>query len=119
MQLTARWPALTFLGLNPTGDLGPLTGYTSKRGKPVWFLKSPPTSPPTAWQTKQRNLFRQIARHWNDLTPAARANWQAAASRAHLNVTGYNLFVYFHAGGSRAVIATVEHQSGIDLLPYS
>lgn len=119
MQITAHWPALTFLGLNPTGDLGPLTGYTSKRAKPVWFLKAPPTSPPTGWQVKQRNLFRQIARHWTELKPVARANWQTAARRAHLNITGFNLFVYFHAGGDRKVIATVEHQSRISLVEYS
>lgn len=119
MQLTKDWPALTFLGLNPTGDLGPLTSYTSKRRKPVWFLKAPPTTPPTGWQIKQRNLFRQIARHWNQLTPAARADWETAAKRAHLTITGLNLFVYFHATGNRKVLRTVERQSRLHLITYS
>lgn len=106
----------TLLGLQPTGDLGPLTGYTSKRGKPVWFLKAPPTKPPTGWQIHQRNLFRLCARHWSRMLPQDRKAWLDAARLAHLNITGYNLFVYYHLTKDRAAIATVEQQSGIPLL---
>jgi len=119
MLLATKTKTLNLLGLRPTGDLGPLTGYTSKRGKPVWFLKAPPTSPPTGWQIHQRNLFRQIARHWRELPADVRADWQEAARLAHLNITGYNLFVYFHTSRDRDAIATIEHQTGIQLLTYS
>ena len=119
MLIAPKSKALNLLGLRPTGDLGPLTGYTSKRGKPVWFLKAPPKKPPTGWQIHQRNLFRQIARHWNELPALDRLDWQRAAERAHLNITGYNLFVYFHTTRDRHAIATVEQQSGITLVKYT
>ena len=117
MLIAPKSKALNLLGLRPTGDLGPLTGYTSKRGKPVWFLKAPPTSPPTGWQIHQRNLFRAIAVHWNHLSPEQRAAWLAAAEAARLKITGYNLFVWYHLTNDRAAIATIEHQTGIQLLP--
>ena len=108
---------LTILGLQPTGDLGPLTGYTSKRGKPVWFLKAPPTKPPTGWQVHQRNKFRLAAVQWAMLLEQERQAWLDAARLAHLTITGYNLFVYYHCTHDRATIATIEHQSGVQLLP--
>lgn len=107
----------TVLGLQPTGDLGPLTGYTSKRGKPVWFLKAPPTKPPTGWQVHQRNKFRLAALQWTILPEQQRQAWLDAARIAHLNIGGYNLFVYYHCTRDRPAIATVEHQSGVRLLP--
>lgn len=116
-MLTPTSPVLTLCGMGPTGDLGPLTGYTSKRGKPVWFLKAPPKTPATGWQQKQRNMFRLIARLWHSLTPQQRKDWLAAAVAAGLNITGYNLFVWYQHTLDQAVIKTIEHQSGITLLP--
>ena len=46
MVMTPEDIMLSFLGFGATGDLGPLTVYTNKRGKLVWFLKAPPTCPP-------------------------------------------------------------------------
>jgi len=117
MLIAPKSKGLNLLGLRPTGDFGPLTGYTSKRGKPVWFLKAPPTSPPTGWQTHQRNVFRQIARTWKAMPEADRQAWLSAAKAAALNITGYNLFVWYQITKNRTAIATVERQSGITLLP--
>lgn len=115
MLIGPKSKVLNFVGLNPTGDFGPLTGYTSKRRRPVWFLKAPPTTPATGWQLRQRNKFRRVAELWSELSSAQRLAWQNAASRAHLNVTAYNLFVWYHLVKDRNALATIEHQSGIDL----
>lgn len=117
MIIGANSSLLTIVGLTPSGDLGPLTGYTSKRGKPVWFQKAPPKSPPTGWQRQQRNKFRVIAILWQTLQPQQRLDWEAAALKANLNVTGYNLFVWYQHTLEDATINTVERQSGITLLP--
>jgi len=108
---------LTFIGFGPTGDLGPLTGYTSKRGKAVWYLKAPPKTPATGWQQRQRNQFKITALLWNGLTEAARQDWLTAARRAHLNITGYNLFVWYQYTQDHAVIHTIEQQAKISLIP--
>lgn len=108
---------LSVVGWQPTGDLGPLTGYTTRSGKAVWFLKAPPKTPPTGWQRKQRNRFRLIAIMWRRLTEEQRQNWLQAADAARLNITGYNLFVWYHHKLDHAVIRTIEHQTGINLIP--
>lgn len=117
MQVAPKNKVLSLLGIRPTGDLGPLTGYTSKRGKPVWYLKAPPKEPPTGYQTHQRNVFRSIAKSWNALTAAQRAAWLAAGRLARLNITGHNLFVWFSITQHVPTIRTVERHSGITLLP--
>jgi len=108
---------LNLLGFRPSGDLGPLTGYTSKRGKPVWYLKAPPKEPPTGYQIHYRNVFRLVAMAWKGLPTWQRTNWLAAARRASLRITGYNLFLWYYHTRDTAVIRTIEHQTGISLLP--
>jgi len=61
---------MALMGMNPTGDLGPFTIYTSRRAGTVWFNKAPPTSPPTVWQIQQRNAFRLAAEAWRAFPPA-------------------------------------------------
>ncbi len=117
MQVNPKHKVLTLLGIRPTGDLGPLTCYTSKRGKPVWYLKAPPKIPPTPYQIHQRNVFRLIANAWSALTPAKRKDWIDAGVRARLNITGHNLFFWFSITQDQAVVRTIERQSGISLLP--
>lgn len=116
MLLAPDWPILNLLGLRPTGDLGPLTGYTSKRGKPVWFLKAPPKEPPTDVQRHCRNRFRLAAFAWTQLDDQARADWTSAQDLAHLNITGYNLFIYWQLTKDAAAIRTIEHQTGLHLI---
>ena len=116
-MLTPQSTVLTLCGLSPTGDLGPLTGYTSKRGRAVWFLKSPPKTPPTGWQRQQRNRFKMIALLWAQLLTTQRVDWERASLGAKLNITGYNLFVWHQQTHDDQVIHTVERQSGIQLLP--
>lgn len=107
---------LNLLGWRPTGDLGGLTGYTSKRGRGVWFLKAPPKEPPTDVQRHCRNKFRLAAFAWTQLDDQARAAWTSAQDLAHMNITGYNLFIYWQLTKDEAAIRTIEHQTGLVLL---
>ncbi len=115
MQIDQNALVLKLMGFRPTGDFGPLTGYTSRRGTTVWYLKAPPKTPPTGWQRLQRARFSSAAHLWTALTPNQRADWLAAARKAKLNVTGYNLWVWYQLTRDRKVITTVERQSGIQL----
>lgn len=116
-MLTPTTHILSYLGLRPTGDLGPLTAYTSKRGKHVWFLKAPPTCPPTVWQTRQRNKFRLAARAWRALSDAERNEWHRAETRGKLNITAYNLYVYWTLTRDDRAICTIARQTDTNLIP--
>jgi hypothetical protein len=105
------------LGLAASGDLGPFTFYTGKRHQLIWFPKAPPTSPPTALQTHQRNLFRITALSWKLLPRYEKWCWSQAARRARLRITGYNLFVHYVTRSAHRTIAVIERQSGLKLLP--
>lgn len=104
------------LGFNVAGDMGPLTFYTSKRGKLTWFAKAPPTSPPTDWQIRQRNKFRLAAAVWSHMEPSEHQQWDLAASRASLCMTGYNLWVHFALIKDTSTIRTIERQTQTSLI---
>jgi len=110
---------LRYLGWNTQGDLGPWTFYTSKRKGLVWFIKAPPLEPPSPMQIHQRNKFRLVAATWRSLSAEQRNNWSLAARRAHLQITGYNLFTYYLTRNDPAVVRTIEQQSRVDLLPLT
>lgn len=107
---------LAFIGLQPTGDFGFWTIYTTKRRGIVWFAKSPPKKAPSYKQLHQRDRFRSAATSWRKLTPAARAAWATACARARLQLSGYCLFVYFQLTRDQATIETIQRQSGITLI---
>lgn len=117
MLIAPTHKLLNYLGWQPTGDLGPLTGYTTRRGRGVWYLKAPPKTPATPWQGRERNRFRVIAALWRELEPAQRSNWLRAARAARLSIGGYNLFVWYQYSLDDDAIHTVERQSRITLLP--
>lgn len=107
---------LALLGLNPSGDLGAFTIYTSRRKGIVWFVKAPPKCPPTYLQRRQRNAFLLAAMCWRKLPSGTRQAWQRAARLAFLKCSGYNLFVYFQLTKDRAAIRTIERQTATELL---
>ena len=115
-MLTPKWRTLSLLGLRPTGDLGPLTSYTSKRGIKVWFLKAPPLKPPSPRQLAQRAKFKVVARLWRAIGEAQRQQWRSAERRGRLVITGYNLFLWYHLGGDPNVIRTIERQTNTTLI---
>lgn len=99
------------MGLHLGGDLGPLTFYKSKRGKLVWFDKAPPTTPPSWRQTSQRSLFRAAAQCWRLCTPEQRQQYELAARKASLCMTGYNLFVHLKLKPDPNLQRTIESQT--------
>jgi len=107
---------LKLLGFNATGDLGPLTAYTSRRHGTVWFTKAPPLEPASDWQRKQRDRFRLAALAWSKLDEDTRDRWHRACRLAGLYVHGYNLWMYWQLVRNRATIATIERHSGVALI---
>jgi len=115
--MKAATQLLKYLGLNTQGDLGPWTMYTGKRGQLVFFVKSPPLEPPSNLQSSRRNAFRLNGYLWRQLKPEQRQRWQSAAKRAHLKITGLNLFTYWNLTKDDATISTVERLSRLKLIP--
>jgi hypothetical protein len=104
------------LGLNSQGDLGALTVYTSATGKLVIFPRAPPLNPPSIEQIYQRQQFVAAARAWRELSAEQRSNWERAAKRASLKITGINLFYFWSTKRDEPTIRTIEQQTGIQLL---
>jgi len=108
-------PLLKYCGFRPTGDLGPLTAYTTRRNKTTWFLKSPPTKAPSVYQRRQRGRFITIAHLWQQMPPPDRALWLTAAKKANLYLTGYTLWLWFWFHRDRPTIRTIERRTSITL----
>ncbi len=106
-----------FWGWNTQGDFGPWTFYTDKRKGLVYFVKAPPLEPPSLLQTSVRNAVRLSAYTWRSLSAAQQRAWQTAATRAHLQITGFNLFTSWNIKKDDAAIHTIERLSGIKLIP--
>lgn len=107
---------LQLLGFDLTGDIGGLTAYTTNRGRAVLYPRASPLNPPTDAQQLQRDRLTEAANEYAQLDPATKENWQQAARRASLRITGYNLWCYWWLTRDTPIIATVSKQSGIDLL---
>lgn len=107
---------LKFLGLRPYGDLGGLTCYTTRRRRTVWFVKAPPTCPPSVGQRMQRLRFVAAARAWQSLKPHQRERWNRAARAASLRLHGYNLWIHWEIVHHPPTIRTIEQQTGIQLI---
>lgn len=106
----------TYMGFRLSGDLGKYTMYTYCRRRPVFFLKSPPLTPATAAQIRQRNRFRIVGYYWRSLGPVRQALWQQLAFRARLNITGYNLFLYFAIKQDYVYLKLLIARTGVDVL---
>ena len=107
----------SLMGWNATGDLGGLTFYTNKRGKLTYFLKAPPTTPPTFWQLRNQNNFRLAAQLWEGLDPKVRDLWELATKRLSLRITGYNLWIHFITTWDVHAIDTIFRQAKIPTNP--
>lgn len=105
-----------FIGFRPTGDVAGYTAYTNRKGRVVWFIKSPPKTPFTRLQLRHMRAFEFAARAWSHQTQETRNDWNRAARRAHLYLSGYSLWMHWQLKRDRPAIATIERQSGIQLL---
>lgn len=106
---------IDYLGFNAQGDLGPVTIYQSQRGARIWFAKAPPEIPWTVGQLRQRTLFQMAGIAWQNLTPTQKKDYELAAQKAHLRITGYNLWVHACLKQDTSYIKTIIHQTGVDL----
>lgn len=103
----AKW-----LGLNLQGDIGPITFYTSARGKAVAFPRVPPLNPPTLLQEIIRERFRNAANQWRSLSPLQRSQWLELADACNLGITGFNLFTHFACTGNFDGLRPLEQEAG-------
>lgn len=108
-----------YLGFRPTGDLGPLTFYTTRRGETVFFPKAPPLNPPSYLQTVQRNRFRTAAKTWKALPELERQNWEAVTRKAKLTINGYNLFVWYLLRDGEKTATAFAERYDIQLFPLN
>lgn len=105
------------MGLRPTGDFGPWTVYTNKRGGVVWFLKAPPKKLRTRRQIRQWYRFSQAAAAWRSLTQEQRDDWILAARRCRLYLAGYQLWVWWQLKRDLPALRTISRLSRIELPP--
>lgn len=113
---TSHRNLVRFLGFVPTGDLGPWTIYTAKDRGVVVFDRAPPKVPPSPKQQYRQAQFAYAARQWRRLPPETRDAWTRAARKANLRITPLNLWMHWQIKRDRAIIATIERQTGIQLL---
>lgn len=114
MQLNSnQW---RMIGWNIQGDLGPITTYTSRRGRLVLFPRSPPLAPPSPGQAAMRDVWRAAAQLWRLMAPNQRNAWMQLAQRAKLRMHGYALWVYYVRTADRATIETLQRTTGITVL---
>lgn len=106
---------IDLIGLNAQGDLGPVTIYKSQRGRRIWFAKAPPEIPWTVGQIRQRTLFIMAGIAWQNLTADEKADYERAAKKASLRITGYNLWVHACVTQNVSYIETIIHQTAIAL----
>jgi len=111
MKITAP-PIYRFLGFNTQGDVGGMTLYTAKDKGLVIFASTSPKVPASRRQTHQRNRLRLVALAWHALPAGERATWAAAADKANLRISGFNLFTYTiltHDRGPARTVAANTH----------
>lgn len=107
---------LLLIGFDLTGDIGGLTAYTNNRGRAVLYPRASPLNPPSDAQQTQRDALTEAANGWATLGQQTKSEWQRAARRAALRITGYNLWVYWWLTGDTAVVKTISQQTGINLV---
>lgn len=105
-----------FLGVLTNGDLGPYTFYTNKRGHLVVFLKTWPKDPASYNQKLNRDKWRHAALRWQSLDQSVRDLWRDLGYRAHLTISGYNLYMHYITGKGTATVETCQRLTNIDVI---
>ncbi|NIS83042.1 MAG: hypothetical protein GTO14_23215 [Anaerolineales bacterium] len=104
---------LSILGVTVKGDLAGHTVYTDRYNRKVFYVKAPPTTPPTPMQVCQRQRFTQAVECWNTLALEQKAEWERLSLTASLPMTGHNVFMHVALTGDFTTLATLERQTGI------
>jgi hypothetical protein len=105
------------MGTQITGDVGPLSIYTTRGGRRVAYPHAPPTTPPTYAQSWQRTRLTMAALAWTQLPAADKTNWNLATQRTGIRLAGMQLFVACALAGDRGCYATIARQAGVTLEP--
>ena len=116
--MTGVEPPPGLVGLMISGDLGPLTIYTTQKGKIVAFPKSPPHKPGSPGQLTQRKRFRDAQNSFMALMPSEQAAYDLVTRKLSICMTGANLWIHFCLRHDDGVFATVQQQTGLTLAPY-
>lgn len=103
------------IGLMISGDLGPLTIYTTKKRRIVAFPKSPPHKPGSPAQLTQRYRFAQAQNAWRELTIVQQQAYVDVVNGLSICMTGANLWIHFCLMHDIGVWDTLQSQSGITL----
>lgn len=119
----AKTQPYDLLGLNVSGDLGDVTLYTDRFGQKIWYPKSPPETPETPGQRRQRDRFTAAVTNWREADQATRERFEAVSLKASLMMTGHNLWISLSFSQDAALCATLARQTGIPIslppaLPY-
>lgn len=108
---------LPLLGFAVHGDLGDVTMYTTRRRKRVMYPRSPPTSPPSPAQQRQRARFALAVTRYLALPAGTIAEWEALARRLHLIATGQNLWTHLALRWDERAWDVVVRRTGTALVP--
>jgi hypothetical protein len=108
--------AFSFLGLEVSGDLADVTMWRTRRGKIVCYPRTVPGEPASPPQLLHRVHFFQSVERWKLLTPSQKADYEEAAKRCSLPMTGHNLWIRWTFAGNASEKATIERLSGITLI---
>ena len=104
------------LGLQVSGDLGPMTIYTNRHGKKVFFPKSPPKKPPSVAQIALRARFKSSQADYMALTDAEKLDYENLTKKTCIPMTGQNLWIHVSMTGDQSALDNLERQSDISVV---
>ena len=81
------------LSLDAHGSLSKLLTYSNKRTGQQVRKYNKPLAIPSALQRAQRRLTEFLVAHWQNMTTAQRATWEANAKASGRNLPGYHYFL--------------------------
>jgi len=99
------------LGFLQWGDIADLTTYRRPDGRVVIFKKTYPDKPASPKQLADRTRFLAACTAWRALTDAQRRQWDQAARRASLCMSGRNLHASAYLRPDVPAIATIARQT--------
>jgi len=100
-----------YIGLIYWGDIGPITTYKSRFGKPVWFSKTYPDKPPSQAQLTERQKMIDAAIAWRQLSQEDRDAYARTTKKLSLCITPFALFFALQHPQNRSYKTTLEHQA--------
>ena len=101
MEHVVKW-----LGVDLSGDLGDWTIYRTRRGKIVFFPRSPPKEPASPKQIAQRLRFSTSMANWVATSATVKSQWEQVTLRLSVCATGHNLYLSCAMNPDRRQVAS-------------